>query len=395
MRALLHLLRSNAHSPNVKQSCHLGQNTKPAKNAATAASFAHRGSGKDRKGRRRRRRTGVHVGRSIFRKQLRMAGWETEISHILSLIAITRSPLKKTRWVLIPFIQKDQTFIPKSNVPMIFQDSEAMMKSLKTVFKTTEHIFFHGNYTIPVDPLVMDKERVQMTAHDLWKATGYRFRYASYRRQKRELIIPNSFVTRVKENKALTTGHKTRYWCCQDQNRKQKSRPSQREGAKHRDTLGMHRYECKSRLNISCRRIVTHGNNTCTVTIWLEHHKRHTPYYDVTLPPEAAAMIGEDLEWTCPSQMAKKVLSVFPTVSHPQVHKAWTTMSETLWKRDAVQLPSVKALLSEYKDDAHLLNTPILEGVEQVAWVMRKIIGRLCGKIVEIGLDATCELTKL
>ena len=89
--------------------------------AATAASFAHRGSGKDGKG--RRRSTGVRVRGSIFRKQLRMAGRETEISHILSLIAITRSPLKKKRWVLIAFIQEDQTFIPTSNVPVIFQDS--------------------------------------------------------------------------------------------------------------------------------------------------------------------------------------------------------------------------------------------------------------------------------
>ena len=48
--------------------------------AATAASFAHRGSEKYRKG--RRRSTGVRVGGSIFRKQLRMAGRETEISHI-------------------------------------------------------------------------------------------------------------------------------------------------------------------------------------------------------------------------------------------------------------------------------------------------------------------------
>jgi len=224
--------------------------------------------------------------------------------------------------------------------------------------------------------------RLPLQVCELWKS-------------KRELIVPNSYVTRVKENKALTTGHKTRYWCCQDQDRKQKSRPSQREGVKHRDTLGMHRYECKSKVNISCRRIVNHGNNTRTVTIWLEHHKRHTAYYDVSLPPEAAAMIREDLEWTCPSEMAKKVLSVFPTVSHPQVHKAWMTMSETLWKRDAIQLPSVKALLLECKDDANLLDIPILEGVEQVAWVMRKIIGRLRGKIVEIGLDATCKLTKL
>ena len=35
MRALLHPLRSNAHSQNVKQSSHLGQNTKLAKNATT------------------------------------------------------------------------------------------------------------------------------------------------------------------------------------------------------------------------------------------------------------------------------------------------------------------------------------------------------------------------
>ena len=35
MRALLHLPRSISHSPNVKQSSHLGQNTKPAKNATT------------------------------------------------------------------------------------------------------------------------------------------------------------------------------------------------------------------------------------------------------------------------------------------------------------------------------------------------------------------------
>ena len=36
----------------------------------------------------------LDVGRSIFRKQLRMAGRETKISHILTLIVIMRSPLK-------------------------------------------------------------------------------------------------------------------------------------------------------------------------------------------------------------------------------------------------------------------------------------------------------------
>ena len=82
-------------------------------------------SSKLRTQRKRKRQKGEeeeHRG-SRRRKQLRMAGRESEISHILSLIAITRSPLKKTRWVLIPFIQEDQTFIPMSNVPVIFQDS--------------------------------------------------------------------------------------------------------------------------------------------------------------------------------------------------------------------------------------------------------------------------------
>jgi len=152
----------------------------------------------------------------------------------------------------------------------------------------------------------------------------------------------------------------------------------------------MHRYECKSKLNISCRRIVSHGNDTRTVTIWLEHHKQHTPYYDVSLPPEAAAMIREELEWTSPREMAK-VLTIFPTASRQQVHKAWTTMSETLWKRDAEKLSSVKLLLSECKDNVNLLDIPISKGVKQVAWVMRKIIACLRGNFVEIGLDSTCK----
>jgi hypothetical protein len=34
---------------------------------------------------------------------------------------------------------------------------------------------------------------------------------------------------------------------------------------------------------------------------------------------------------------------------------------------------------------------PEAEGVEQVAWAMKRIIEPLKGKIVEIGVDATCE----
>jgi hypothetical protein len=72
-------------------------------------------------------------------------------------------------------------------------------------------------------------------------------------------------------------------------------------------------------------------------------------------------------------------------------NKAWATMSETLWKRSADQLLSVRALLSDLKGDVDILNLPEMESVEQIAWVMKKVIFPLKGKIVEIGIDATCK----
>jgi hypothetical protein len=189
----------------------------------------------------------------------------------------------------------------------------------------------------------------------------------------------------------LGDGYKTRHWCCQDEDRKPKSHPSQREGAKHRDILGMRRYKCKSKLNISCQKFSRNGEEIRTITIWLEHHKRHVPYYDVALPPEAAEMIREDLEWMTPNEMGRKIQAAYPAVSAKQVHKGWTTMSETLWKRNAEQMPSARALLEEYGDDVDALTIPAMDGVEQVAWVTKRIVEPLRGKIVEIGIDATCK----
>jgi hypothetical protein len=198
-------------------------------------------------------------------------------------------------------------------------------------------------------------------------------------------------INRIKDHQLLQSGHQTRYWCCQDQNQKSKPRPSQREGAKHRDTLGMHRYDCRSKLNISLH-INQSDKNTYQITISLEHHMKHTPYYDVSLPPEAAALIRDNLEWFSPHEVTKLVLQTYPSITTNQVHAAWTMMSETLWKRDKEQLPSVKLLLGELENDVAVLDLPRMEGVEQVAWVMKKIVFRLQGKIVEIGIDATCKI---
>lgn len=153
----------------------------------------------------------------------------------------------------------------------------------------------------------------------------------------------------------------------------------------------MHRYDCKSKLNISYRANPRSGENTYKITIWLKHHKKHPPYYDVSLPPEAVVLIRENPEWFSPHGVAKKVLVTYPTITANQVHAAWSTMSETLWKRDRDPLPSVKVLLGELESDVALLDLPQMEGVEQVAWVMKRVVSPLRGKIVKIGIDATCK----
>jgi hypothetical protein len=65
-------------------------------------------------------------------------------------------------------------------------------------------------------------------------------------------------------------------------------------------------------------------------------------------------------------------------------------MSETLWKRDPLQLPSATMLLRELDDDIDVFAMNKVEGVEQLCWGMKRIGAHLKGKIIEIGIDATC-----
>jgi len=96
-------------------------------------------------------------------------------------------------------------------------------------------------------------------------------------------------------------------------------------------------------------------------------------------------MIQENLEWTCPSEIAKKVQITHLSVTASQIYRAWTMMSEILWKRDLNQLTSVHTLLGEFDDDVDILRLLAIEGAIQVAWVMKDIVGLLQGKIVEVG----------
>ena len=127
------------------------------------------------------------------------------------------------------------------------------------------------------------------------------------------------------------------------------------------------------------------------VSVQIQHHERHLPYYDVAMPPEAADIICENLEWTTLVSIIPKVQAAYPQVTRKQVHWAWMEMSEVLWKRDHMQLPFAKMLLEEFDDDVDVFEIDVAEGVQQLCWGMKKILAHLKGKVVKIGMDATCK----
>ena len=49
--------------------------------------------------------------------------------------------------------------------------------------------------------------------------------------------------------------------------------------------------------------------------------------------------------------------------------------------------------MREFGDDVDIFDIEVEEGVQQVCWGMKKIRERLRGKVIEIRIDATCELS--
>jgi len=152
---------------------------------------------------------------------------------------------------------------------------------------------------------------------------------------------------------------------------------------------GTEKYCCKSKLTITYR-IKKAGQPYLIIN--LHHHFKHVHYVDVSVPPEAMQMIEEQVVWLTPSTMVSKVRAAYPEVSGAQVYNAWREHSKTHWRRDDLQLPSAKKLLTEFGDEVDLFelaNVP--EGVEILAWGMKELAVPLKGRVFEIGMDATCE----
>lgn len=105
-------------------------------------------------------------------------------------------------------------------------------------------------------------------------------------------------------------------------------------------------------------------------------------------------MIQEQAEWSTPAAMASKIQSLYPQVTTKQIHAAWRELSQSFWRRDDNQLTSAQKLLAEYGDDVDIFEPDSLpDCVEMLAWGMKRIAESLQGKVVEIGMDATCKST--
>lgn len=152
----------------------------------------------------------------------------------------------------------------------------------------------------------------------------------------------------------------------------------------------MKRFPCGSKLSISCG--VGKDKEQLNVTVQLKHAAKHVSYVDVSMPPAALDMIRDNVEWLTPAMMVTKVQAAFPNVTAAQIHRAWMEMSEVFWRFDDDQLLSTKRLLEEHLDDVDIFEPEdVPEGVEMLCWGMKNIAEPLKGKIVEVGVDATCK----
>ncbi|KAJ7307825.1 hypothetical protein DFH08DRAFT_975430 [Mycena albidolilacea] len=211
-----------------------------------------------------------------------------------------------------------------------FTDAESFCKALRAKFKAGSAVDFHGAYPIAVDPMVSPRARIQMVSKEIWELSGYRFT--------------------VKDHRPLKSGHRTRYWCSQDEGRKKKSKASQNPAIRNRDNKD--------------------NEEELTIT--------------------ALAMIRDNVEWLTPAAMVTKVQAAFPTITTAQIRRAWVELSEPFWRFEDDQLLSTKKVLEEHTDHVDIFepqNVP--EGVEMICWGMKQISTLLKGKVVEIGVDAT------
>ncbi|KIJ32747.1 hypothetical protein M422DRAFT_265380 [Sphaerobolus stellatus SS14] len=162
--------------------------------------------------------------------------------------------------------------------PIRYENAAAMFYSLKLRTREKAPLQFSGSYEMTKDPLVKDAEQIRMVQEEIWKVTEYRFT--------------------VKDHHTTKSCPRSRFWCCQDQDHKKKSK--MKTGS--RDNDGMDRFLCKSSLRISVSR-ADEALMCQVMKIHLEHQMEHIQYYNVSLPQSAQELIRQNV-WAFPSIIA-------------------------------------------------------------------------------------------
>ncbi|KAK1216777.1 hypothetical protein PQX77_001906 [Marasmius sp. AFHP31] len=254
----------------------------------------------------------------------------------------------------------------------IYKTPKELFDAMRAVFKRTGGKF-QGRFTLPHDVIGVDHhERVKMTCLEVWRAIGYRFT--------------------VKENKKLPTGWRTRYFCSQDRARKKKSKKVS-DAEKHRDNLGMKRFDCKSKLVITSHTV----NDEVEVYVRLDHHDSHLQYTDVSLPESALEYIRDHLQFK-PNDLVKTLKPDYQNITSAQVYSAWLRLSEVLWRRADDQMESARLLLRELENagEIDVFASTSLDGIVQLSWGMKKVAWAMKDyTVVELGIDATCKLNSI
>jgi hypothetical protein len=151
----------------------------------------------------------------------------------------------------------------------------------------------------------------------------------------------------------------------------------------------MDRFPCESELRVTVKSTETKQ----TITVRLQHHQNHIPYFNVDLPAEAADLIRQNLRVATPNSLVGIVQEKFPQVSANQIYRCWATMSEALWKRADDQQESAETLLKELEEQGGIdrFEMEVEEGVTAVAWGLPEIASRVKGRVFEVAMDATCK----
>ena len=73
---------------------------------------------------------------------------------------------------------------------MEFAPLDKLLSEIRLAFQVPSgKVYFRGQARIMLDPSLGARERIQMTAGDIWRVSGYRFRYYQYNHVRLMLIL--------------------------------------------------------------------------------------------------------------------------------------------------------------------------------------------------------------